>query len=441
MLTGKSMNLALLAASLALVACGQAGPAISPPASPQPTAKFLALGVEEQNLAVYDAVAALLDQNYFDPKFLKTPEWQARIAESRQKAAGVKDGLSLYNQVLFPLTQNFPQSHVSVLPPAMPGAADQSLDATADSEHLDALWRSGPGFDYVTFRRGMKFNFTVGDVVKGSLAERAGISPGWAIDSLSIDREAAAYKFKAVFMRLGGEEARAYERALSWSLEGVKTREEADAHVKSRRVEAAYDIELLPQPAPFETRRIGEVTYLRFDNFEDAALIRRVLSVIDTAGPAGLIVDLRHNSGGLLTNTEQVLTRLLGNDAYIGTNRKGWLVRNWRTPEKGPAYTGPLAVLIGPSSFSAAEITAAAVQDNKRGRILGRMSNGSVLSSQTYPLPDGGVLQVPILDFVRGGDRRIEGVGVEPDIWILPTLEDVRAGRDPVLERALEEIA
>ena len=69
------------------------------------------------------------------------------------------------------------------------------------------------------------------------------------------------------------------------------------------------------------------------------------------------------------------------------------------------------------------------------------MSNGSTLTSQEFPLPDGGIVQVPVMDFVRGGGRRIEGAGVEPDIWILPTLEDVRAGRDPVLERALEEIS
>jgi carboxyl-terminal processing protease len=430
MLPGKSRNLAALVASLGLAACGEAGSSSSSATTSHPSARFLALSIEEQNLAVYDAVTALLDKNYFDPGFLQTPEWKARIAQSRQKVMGLKDGLSLYNQVIFPLAQNFPQSHVSVIPPAKPRSTSRSPDATSSGlERLAALGRSGPGFDYVNIRRGMKFNFTVGDVIKGSLADREGISPGWAIESLSINREASAYKFKAVFMRLGAEEARAYERAYSWAPAAVKT------------LETAYDIELLPQRAPFEARLIGDVTYLRFDNFEDAALIRDVLRVIDKAGPKGLIVDLRHNSGGLLTNTEQVLTRLIGNDAYIGTNRKGGLVRNWRTPEKGPAYSGPLAVLIGPSSCSAAEITAAAVQDNKRGRILGRMSNGSVLNSQTYPLPDGGLMQVPILDFVRGGGRRIEGVGVEPDIWILPTLEDVRAGRDPVLERALEEIS
>jgi carboxyl-terminal processing protease len=68
------------------------------------------------------------------------------------------------------------------------------------------------------------------------------------------------------------------------------------------------------------------------------------------------------------------------------------------------------------------------------------MSNGAVLEGKKFALPDGGRVNVPIYDFVRGGDRRIEGVGVEPDIRVMPTLEDVRAGRDPVIERALVEL-
>jgi C-terminal processing protease CtpA/Prc len=46
-------------------------------------------------------------------------------------------------------------------------------------------------------------------------------------------------------------------------------------------------------------------------------------------------------------------------------------------------------------------------------------------------------MTVPVRDFFRAGKRRIEGVGVEPDVRVIPTLAEVRAGRDPVLERAL----
>jgi C-terminal processing protease CtpA/Prc len=65
------------------------------------------------------------------------------------------------------------------------------------------------------------------------------------------------------------------------------------------------------------------------------------------------------------------------------------------------------------------------------------MTNGSTLVSQSFLLPDGGVARIPITDFRTVKDRRIEGAGVTPDIRVMPTLDDVRAGRDPTVERAV----
>ena len=47
---------------------------------------------------------------------------------------------------------------------------------------------------------------------------------------------------------------------------------------------------------------------------------------------------------------------------------------------------------------------------------------------------------IPVNDFLRLDESRIEGEGVAPDIWMLPTLEDVRQGRDPLLDRALADL-
>ena len=104
-------------------------------------------------------------------------------------------------------------------------------------------------------------------------------------------------------------------------------------------------------------------------------------------------------------------------------------------------YEGPLVLLVGPYSASAAEILSAAVQDHRRGKLIGRTTNGAVVPGQWFDLPDGGKMMIPISDFVRNNGNRIERVGVQPDIWVLPTLEDVRTGRDPVLERAVQELS
>jgi hypothetical protein len=79
-------------------------------------------------------------------------------------------------------------------------------------------------------------------------------------------------------------------------------------------------------------------------------------------------------------------------------------------------------------------------QHEGRGTLIGRPTNGSVIPAEMFGLPDGGKMMIPVSDFVRSDGRRIEGAGVQPDIWVLPTLEDVRAGRDAALERALREL-
>jgi C-terminal processing protease CtpA/Prc len=68
---------------------------------------------------------------------------------------------------------------------------------------------------------------------------------------------------------------------------------------------------------------------------------------------------------------------------------------------------------------------------------VGRWSAGSALNTREYPLPDGGHCYIPFEDFVRGGERRIEGVGVAPDVWAMSTLTEIRAGRDVALEEAV----
>ena len=101
-------------------------------------------------------------------------------------------------------------------------------------------------------------------------------------------------------------------------------------------------------------------------------------------------------------------------------------------------YRGPVVVLVDGATGSAAEIFAAVLQDHGRATGVGRRTAGEVLASWFYRLPDGGELQLSREDYVAPKGRRIEGKGVEPDIVVPRRLEDVRAGRDVELERAVE---
>ncbi len=97
-------------------------------------------------------------------------------------------------------------------------------------------------------------------------------------------------------------------------------------------------------------------------------------------------------------------------------------------------------MLIGPASASGAEVFASALKLNHRAKLIGRVTNGSLMFSEHFPLPDGGTVQIPVAAFLDADGKTIEGVGVAPDIEVIPTFTEVRAGRDATLERAEAEL-
>jgi len=439
------IRFAPLAVALVLVACGRPDPTQTE-WPPKPTAEFLKLSAREQNLAVYDAFWKQIESNYYDPKFFATDEWRAARARWRDKAANVPNlPLALHNEVLRKIVESLPESHFGTQYPRDLGvssskAAERSAEQiekmeqrTKEFNRLLPLASAGPGVVTTKVRRGNRERELVSDVWPGSLADEHDIQPGWRVikSVWNLEVEDRAVHYVGEFVPLDTAGARAWERG-----------ESADATPSPADVmHVNYDLRKADLRKPFEERELaGGVHYVRLDGFGDEPFMRPVFEAVEGAGPGGLILDLRWNVGGLSEQQRKLAAVLLGSDALLGTTRERTGSAEYRTANYQRRYTGPLVVLVGPVTGSAAEIFAAAVQDHNRGRIIGRQTNGSVLEAQNFPLPDSGLVMVPIKNYFRAAGKRIEGVGVEPEIWILPTLEDVRAGRDPALERALQEI-
>jgi carboxyl-terminal processing protease len=381
----------------------------------------------QQNVVIFDEAVRLLKANYFDPGLFKTPQWPAFEASWRKLAAESKPDGWLYANVLGNFALQLPNSHVSFMNPQRAPAPATTQAASKQSKQFVELVMSGPGFDMARIRRGDHTQMVVSDVVQNSPAARAGIAPGWVVDTWGLTSNQAGVRFKGTFVALSPDQSREFDR--------TATAAAADTPLE-------FDYEVLPTRTDFETRTLRNgATYLRFDHFNDWGVTNRVLDVLDAAGPGGVVIDLRRNQGGRSLHMSRVLGRLLGGGVTVGAIRSrdtGFALESLKLG--GDHYLGPVVVLIGPGTMSAAEITAAAMQDLKRGKLIGRTTCGAVLSARLFSLPDGGSMMIPTSDFARLDDRRIEGIGVEPDIWVLPTLADVRAGRDPVLERAIEEL-
>jgi C-terminal processing protease CtpA/Prc len=107
-------------------------------------------------------------------------------------------------------------------------------------------------------------------------------------------------------------------------------------------------------------------------------------------------------------------------------------------PQKQDRYSGPVVVLAGPATFSAAEDFLVAWKNSGRGKIAGDYSGGSTGQPLYFALPGGGSARVCTKrDTFPNGEVWV-GKGIAPDIMVRPTVADVRAGRDTVLDRATE---
>jgi len=156
----------------------------------------------------------------------------------------------------------------------------------------------------------------------------------------------------------------------------------------------------------------------------------------------GFVIDLRQNRGGMNPGVDRLAKFLLVDPGLVAiqTTRAGER-REWRHEGSGePAYRGKVAVLVDEGSGSASEVFSAFLQERGRAVIVGRTSYGGVLNSTQVQLPTGGVLQYPHSDMTTPNGRRIEGRGVVPDIAVELKRADLLAGKDTVLERAIEVV-
>jgi C-terminal processing protease CtpA/Prc len=101
-------------------------------------------------------------------------------------------------------------------------------------------------------------------------------------------------------------------------------------------------------------------------------------------------------------------------------------------------YDGPLAILTGPATVSAAEDLVVLLQQAGRGKVIGDRTFGSAGQPFILDLPGGGKGRVNTCKVCYADGREFTGVGCEPDITVTPTIKGIAEGRDEVLEAALE---
>jgi carboxyl-terminal processing protease len=266
--------------------------------------------------------------------------------------------------------------------------------------------------------QGAQAPFRIGSVSPGAPAEQAGVQVGDEIASVD-GRDVSRLRSQELLDLLRGDEGQPV--TLSLRREG--------APVELTVVRAKF------KDAPLSMRVLPEgVCHFKLTSFPVMAAVgptgRTIggdfdyyLEQCEQAGGQGWIVDLRGNPGGNATG--EVIGRFM-NDGPIMVERDRLGGRYEQAPD-GHLFRvqRPLVVLIDNDSASASEVMASAVQEHKRGIVMGQRSAGALNTTIVVRLPLGSGMGVAIREVFTGvNEVVIDGVGVNPDVTI-------NLGRDP----------
>lgn len=184
------------------------------------------------------------------------------------------------------------------------------------------------------------------------------------------------------------------------------------------------------------------VAYIQINTFGERTTqeLRDTLRELLAKDPVGLIVDLRYNGGGYLNTSVEVVSQFVAANQVVLYEEMGDGSRTtYETKNGGLALEIPLVVLVNGGSASASEIVAGAIQDYQRGTLVGTTTFGKGSVQNWIPLNnDQGAVRITIARWLTPNERHIHNVGLEPDVVVEITEEDIAAERDAQLEEAIK---
>ena len=200
---------------------------------------------------------------------------------------------------------------------------------------------------------------------------------------------------------------------------------------------------LPPQPVWFESKKLGNAGYIRFNLFLDLVHVMQEFgeAVQQCAHCDGIVIDLRGNPGGIGGMAMGMAGWLVSQPGQqLGTMFMRGATLNFFINPRAEAYDGPVAVLVDGSSASTSEIFAGGLKDLHRARIFGTRTAAAALPSVITRLPNGDGFQYAVANYISTGGQALEANGVAPDVEVRLTREALLAGHDSVVDAALDWI-
>ena len=282
----------------------------------------------------------------------------------------------------------------------------------------------GVGMNVEEDRRGLK----VLRVFEGSPASKAGIREGDLIIAVNgrsiagLNSEVATGKIK------GPSGSRVKLEVFSPDDERSRT-----VAVKRERIEVPVATGRIVER---DGKKLGVVELLSFSSGAHGLVKREVDEVLDQ-GAEGIVLDLRGNGGGLLSEAVLVSSIFIEDGEIVSVRGRA---RPERTEEaQGDAIDEdvPVAVLVNGGSASASEIVTGALRDRKRATVVGTRTFGKGLVQEVEQLSNGGVLDITVANYYLPGGKTIGTQGLKPQVR---ARDDADTERDEALPLALDAL-
>ncbi len=171
---------------------------------------------------------------------------------------------------------------------------------------------------------------------------------------------------------------------------------------------------------PVRTKRLRDdshtIGYLRITQFSESVpkKVEEALQELKEKEVEGLILDLRNNSGGLVSSGIAVADSLLSNRPVVETkDRNG--IKDAITSQEETSFDGPMVTLVNKGTASASEILAGSLQDNDRSILMGEPTYGKGLIQSLKSLGEDSGIAITVASYITPNGNNIQGQGITPD--------------------------
>jgi carboxyl-terminal processing protease len=285
---------------------------------------------------------------------------------------------------------------------------------------------SGIGLSVIGVKQGLR----VAEVFKRSPADAAGIEPGDTIVSVESKSIAGQNSTEATKLIKGPEGTQVT----------IGVRDRKSGKVRQLTITRA-EVSLPNVSSSVKTAKGKKLGYVRLLSFSEGAHaeLAKALNKVQKEGAEGIVLDLRHNPGGLLDEAVLCASLFLPEDETVVITKSRTQGESVHKTSSGQISKLPEVVLIDGGTASAAEILAAALADDEGATTVGTRSYGKGLFQEEQSLANGGALKLSVgAFFTPNGVNLATSHGIHPDV---KARDDLKTPADEARQRAFGVLA